>query len=132
MPCAAPSSEIPRSAASFLSSPAFGKRNRQYVGLIYAAHFHKQDNGEQQRECAQAGSMTMLQSFLLTKGLEADDVEMLAILSAAFMPSIVGLLLAFFALWLPEDGKVASPRRDDLQRGHHRTDDRGPDWHRAA
>lgn len=69
----------------------------------------------------------MLQSFLLAKGVDADDVEMLAILSAAFMPSIVGLLLAFFALWLPEDGKVVSQRRDDLRRGHHRTDDRGHD-----
>jgi hypothetical protein len=76
--------------------------------------------------------MTMLQSFLLTKGLDADDVEMLAILSAAFMPSIVGLLLALFALWLPDDSKVASQRRDDLQHGRHRTNDRGPDWHRAA
>ncbi len=76
--------------------------------------------------------MTMLQSFFLTKGLDADDVEMLAILSVAFMPSIVGLLLALFALWLPDDGKVAPQRRDDLQRGRHRTNDRGPDWHRAA
>jgi hypothetical protein len=76
--------------------------------------------------------MTMLQSFLLTKGLDAGDVEMLAILSAAFMPGIVGLLLAFFALWLPDDSKVASQRPDDLQDGHHRTNDRGPDWHRAA
>jgi len=76
--------------------------------------------------------MTMLQSFFLTKGLDAEDVEMLAILSAAFMPSIVGLLLALFALWLPDDSKVASQRRDDLQHGRHRANDRGPDWHRAA
>ena len=75
----------------------------------------------------------MLQSFLLSKGLDADDVEMLYILSAAFMPSIVGLLLAFFALWLPEDGGyVVSQRRDDLQHGHHRTNDSGHDWPRAA
>ena len=74
----------------------------------------------------------MLQSFLLTKGLDADDVEMLAILSAAFMPSIVGLLLALFALCLPDDRKVASQRRDDLQHGRDRTNDRGPDWRRAA
>jgi len=74
----------------------------------------------------------MLQSFLLSKGLDADDVEMLYILSAAFMPSIVGLLLAFFALWLPEDGDVVSQRRDDLQHGHHRTNDSGDDWPRAA
>jgi hypothetical protein len=76
--------------------------------------------------------MTMLQSFLLTKGLDADDVQMLAILSAAFMPSVVGLLLALFALWLPEDGKVASQRRDDRQHGRHRTNDRDPDRRRAA
>jgi hypothetical protein len=74
----------------------------------------------------------MLQSFLLSKGLDANDVEMLYILSAAFMPSIVGLLLAFFALWLPEEGYVVSQRRDDLQHGHHRANDRGSDWPRAA
>ena len=55
----------------------------------------------------------MLQSFLLSKGLNADG-EMLLILSAAFMPSIVGLLLAFFALWLPEDGHAAAQRRDQI------------------
>jgi hypothetical protein len=76
--------------------------------------------------------MTMLQSFLLAKGLDAGDIEMLYILSAAFMPSIVGLLLAFFALWLPEDGYVVSQRRDDLQHRHHRINDRGRDWPRAA
>jgi hypothetical protein len=74
----------------------------------------------------------MLQSFLLTKGFDAEDVEMLAILSAAFLPSVVGMLLAFFALWLPQDGDVASQQRDDLQRGRHRINDRGPDWPRAA
>ena len=57
----------------------------------------------------------MLQSFFLSKGLDANDFEMLCILSAAFMPSIVGLLLAFFALLLPEEGYVVSQRRDNLQ-----------------
>jgi len=72
----------------------------------------------------------MLQSFLLTTGLNANDFEMLCILSAMFIPSIVGVLLAFFSLWLPEDDCVVSQRRDDLQHGH--VDDHGPDWRRAA
>jgi len=32
------------------------------------------------------------------------------------MPSIVGLLLAFFALWLPDDGYVLSQVLNDRQR----------------
>jgi len=73
----------------------------------------------------------MLQSLLLTLGVNADDFEMLCILSAVFMPSIVGMLLAFFSLWLPEDGYVGSQRRDNLQ-SDRRTDRRGSDWRRAA
>lgn len=43
----------------------------------------------------------MLQSFLTSDGLD----NMLFILSIALMPSIVGLLLAFYALRLPDDSK---------------------------
>ena len=74
----------------------------------------------------------MLQSFLLPDGLNTGDIEMLCILGATFMPSIVGLLLAFFALWLPDDGCVLSQQRDDRQHEHHRANDRGRDLRRAA
>jgi len=70
----------------------------------------------------------MLQSFLLGDGLDASDIEMLRILGVAFMPSIVGLLLAFFALWLPDDGYVLSQDFDDRQRAN----DGKHDWRRAA
>ena len=76
--------------------------------------------------------MAMLQSFLLGDGLDAGDIEMLCILGAAFTPSIVGLLLAFFALGLPDDGPVLSQHVDDRQRAHHRADDGERDWRRAA
>ena len=49
----------------------------------------------------------MLQTFLMSKDL--DDV--LLILSIAFMPSVIGLLCAFFALGLPDDSK-GDLRRD--------------------
>ena len=74
----------------------------------------------------------MLQSLLLGDGLDASDIEMLRILGVAFMPSIVGLLLAFFALWLPDDGFVLSQDFDDRQREHHRANDGEHDWRRAA
>jgi hypothetical protein len=50
-------------------------------------------------------AMTMLQSLLLGNRFSAADTEILRILSAAFAPSIVGLLLAFFAGGLQDDGK---------------------------
>ena len=74
----------------------------------------------------------MLQSLLLGDGLDASDIEMLCILGVAFMPSIVGLLLAFFALWLPDDGDVLSQDFDDRQREHHLANDGKHDWRRAA
>ena len=74
----------------------------------------------------------MFQSLLVGDGLDAGDIEMLYILGAAFMPSIVGLLLAFFALWLPDDGYVLPQQFDDRQPGHHRENDGERDWRRAA
>ena len=74
----------------------------------------------------------MLQLFLLGDGLDASDIEMLCVLGAAFMPSIVGLLLAFFALWLPDDGYVLSQQSDDRQRERHRANDGERDWRRVA
>jgi hypothetical protein len=74
----------------------------------------------------------MLQSLLQGDGLDASDIEMLCILGVAFMPSIVGLLLAFFARWLPDDDDVLSQDFDDRQREHHRANDGKHDWRRAA
>ena len=71
-------------------------------------------------------------SFLLPHGLHAGDIEMLCILGALFLPSVVGLLLAFLALWLPDDGHVLSQQREDRQSEHRRADDPIPDWRRAA
>jgi len=76
--------------------------------------------------------MTMLQSFLRGYGLDSGDIEMLCILGVAFMPSIVALVLAFFAHWLPDDGYVLSQHVDDRQRKHHRANDSEPDRRRAA
>jgi hypothetical protein len=44
--------------------------------------------------------METFDSFWL---LEGSDPEMLLILCALLMPSIVGVLLALIALWLPEE-----------------------------
>jgi hypothetical protein len=43
----------------------------------------------------------MLQYFVTSKGLE----DMLFILSIAFMPSVLALICAFYALRLPDDSK---------------------------
>jgi hypothetical protein len=43
----------------------------------------------------------MLHSLLTTDGLD----DMVFILSIALMPSIIGLLLAFYALRLPDDSR---------------------------
>ena len=43
----------------------------------------------------------MLQYFVTSKGLE----DMLLILSIAFMPSVLALICAFYALRLPDDSK---------------------------
>ena len=50
-------------------------------------------------------AMMMLQSSLSGRRFSATDIEILRILSAAFAPSIVGLLLAFFGSGLQDDGK---------------------------
>ena len=47
----------------------------------------------------------LLLPFLTGNHSSAADIEILRILSAAFAPSIVGLLLAFFGSGLPDDGK---------------------------
>ena len=73
----------------------------------------------------------MLQSFPLTEGLDASDIDMLYVLAAAFMPSIVVLLLALFAHWLPDDADVLS-RPCDEQHDHHRANDGAAYWRRAA
>ena len=43
----------------------------------------------------------MLQYFVTSKGLE----DMLFILGIAFMPSVLALMCAFYALRLPDDSK---------------------------
>jgi hypothetical protein len=43
----------------------------------------------------------MLQYFVTSKGLE----DMLSILGIAFMPSVLGLMCAFYALGLPDEHK---------------------------
>jgi hypothetical protein len=69
---------------------------------------------------------------MLADGLDAGDIETLYILGAVFMPSIVALLLCLFSAWLPDDGSVVSQQCDDLQHEHHRGNDRGRAWDRAA
>jgi hypothetical protein len=72
-------------------------------------------------------------SFLTGDGLNASDVEMLYILGAACLPSVVALLLALVAHWLPDEGYV--PSQDRGERAHLRVvraDDDDDDWRRAA
>ena len=77
--------------------------------------------------------METLQSFLPGDSLDVvSDVEMLYIVAAAFMPSILGLLLALIAHWLPDEGFVVSQHPDGRQRKDHGTSDDQPDWRRAA
>jgi hypothetical protein len=49
-------------------------------------------------------AVTMLQSFLRDNRFSGADIE-LRILGAGFAPSILGMLLVFFALGLPDDSK---------------------------
>jgi hypothetical protein len=51
------------------------------------------------------GAMILLESLLSGNRFSAADSEMLRILSAAFAPSIIGLLLAFFGSGLQDDGQ---------------------------
>ena len=59
-------------------------------------------------------------------------IQMLCILCAVFMPSMVGLLLAFVALWLPDDGHAFSKQCGDRQHEYYHVHDHGRYWRRAA
>ena len=74
----------------------------------------------------------MFQSFVLPNGLDDTDIQMLCILCAVFMPSIVGLVLCLVALWLPDDYHALSKRCDDGQYEYHHANDPGRHWRRAA
>jgi len=50
-------------------------------------------------------AFVLLQWFLTGNRLSTADTEILRILSAAFAPGILGLLLAFLGSGLPDDGK---------------------------
>ncbi len=75
--------------------------------------------------------MTTFQSFSLIEDLIIRDIDMLYVLAAAFMPSILGLLLAFFSLWLPDEENVLSQTLDDRDE-HSSADDVVHQWRRAA
>ena len=51
----------------------------------------------------------MLQYLVTSKGME----DMLLILSIAFMPSVLGLMCAFLALGLPDEGKGSDRNLSD-------------------
>ena len=72
-----------------------------------------------------------IQSFPLIEDLIIRDIDMLYVLAAAFMPSIVGLLLAFIATWLPDEENVLSQTLDDRDE-HSPADDVVHEWRRAA
>jgi len=72
--------------------------------------------------------METFESFWL---IEGSDPEMLLILCALFMPSIVGVPLVLIALWLPEDDAASEPN-DDRQLAADRPESFGSDWRRAA
>ena len=69
--------------------------------------------------------------MLLPVGLD-NDIQALCILCAVFMPGIVGLLLCFVALWLPDDAHALSKRCDERQHGYDHANDPGRHWRRAA
>jgi len=75
--------------------------------------------------------MTTFQSFPLIEDLIIRDIDMLYVLAAAFMPSILGLLLAFISLWLPDEENVLSQTLDDRDE-HSPPDDVVHEWRRAA
>jgi hypothetical protein len=59
----------------------------------------------------------MLQYFVTSKGLE----DMLFILSIAFMPSVLALMCAFYALGLPDKSKHSDRNVSDRAKlGHSR------------
>ena len=57
----------------------------------------------------------MLQYFVTSKGLE----DMLFILSIAFMPSVLGLMCAFYALGLPDESKGSNRNLPDRANLRH-------------
>jgi hypothetical protein len=57
----------------------------------------------------------MLQYLVTSKGLE----DMLFILSIAFMPSVVGLMCAFYALGLPDESKGSNRNLPDRAKLRH-------------
>jgi hypothetical protein len=57
----------------------------------------------------------MLQYLVTSKGLE----DMLFILSIAFMPSVLALMCAFFALGLPDESKRSSRNLSDRPKLRH-------------
>jgi hypothetical protein len=57
----------------------------------------------------------MLQYLVTSKGLE----DMLFILSIAFMPSVVGLMCAFYALGLPDESKGSNRNLRDRAKLRH-------------
>ena len=76
--------------------------------------------------------MEIIQPFLQGDSLDADNVEMLYILGVAFAPSVIGLVLAFFAVRLPDDGYALSQPLNERQREHQHAHNDEPDWRRAA
>jgi len=59
----------------------------------------------------------MLQYFVTSKGLE----DILYILSIAFMPSVLALMCAFYALGLPDESKRSNRNLSDRPKlGHSR------------
>jgi hypothetical protein len=71
-------------------------------------------------------------SFLLSEGLDPADIQVLYIIGAAVTPSIIGLVLCFVSLWLPDDGYVLSEPCDDQQDDLQGEQDDRDDWRRAA
>jgi hypothetical protein len=69
----------------------------------------------------------------ITKIIANDgDIQTLWIMCAVFVPSIVGLLLAIVALWLPDDSHALAKQCDDRQHELHHANDHGRHWRHAA
>ena len=74
-----------------------------------------------------------MEPFMAGDVLYAGDVEMLYIIGAACLPSVVALLLALYAHWLPDEGYVPSQDRGVRARLRVvRADEDDDDWRRAA
>jgi hypothetical protein len=83
--------------------PAQTRRRTMLVSLAAIALIAGVTSGLAYNQLGRA--MALLQSFLSGNRLSAADIEILRILSAAFAPGIVGLLLAFAGSGLPDDRK---------------------------